>query len=270
MFTDPIPEGRIRVTFRGFVISHVDERLCWATMGALAPSTRTSRCHQPRIHVYKTNSQSGETIEICSGLDLHRDFAVVTHKSSPKSIQKFWGNPNPIFHRFDSHNHPKDFRWSVNLNEVHGLTGISPSEISIKPDTQAPLFKMDDGIFHTSDRSDADARRRVIGATTDDAYGKFSRQITARVDLRPGDTAEFTYGDGANIFTAHSSDVDHFVYDIDFDCRCLINEDQSDFGLVYEVIEVPWGIDRVDLVPDLPPGERAISPEVYCGGGSYP
>ena len=103
------------------------------------------------------------------------------------------------------------------------------------------------------------------------AFGRFGLELTARVRLGYGETAEFTYGDGENIFTAYSADVDDFVYDIEFDCRCFTHEEQGDFHLVYEVIELPlpMGRKKVELVPDHA-DKHLVSPEVYCTGGTFP
>ncbi len=273
MSTNYIREDQVRVTFRGFVIAHIEEGSPWAEMGALTPRPpQVTRCHQPRIHVYRTDVANEEIQEIFSVQAPNNDFKVVTYKDG-KRIRKYQGDQNPDFDPTDPYNRndPKDFRWFVNLNKIHGLPSDGPAanRISIIPNRQSPMFCMDDGLFITSGLSDAEANRQVLSQPQSEyEFGKFAREITAKVSLRPGERAEFCYGDDTK-FTVNYGDG--FLYDIDFDCRCLINDDESDFHLVYEAIELPKDVPRVDLVR-RPRGDVVfeISPEVYCGGGTYP
>lgn len=278
-----IPPGdpSIRVTFKGFLIAHIEDGSYSAEMRTL--DSGFSPCHQPRVHVYQTDTSSGITTDM-TPVELDEDLAVVAHKSS-RAIQVFWKDANPYFNPLDSRNHPRDFRWFVNLNKIHGLSGLGSSQISIKPDAPlGPTFRINDGIFLTSDRSDGEARlvRIEEPEMPVEAFGKFAQEVMARIYLRGDETAEFLNGDDS-IFTATAHDP--FIYDIVYDCKCLTDEYHGDFHLVYTSINLPPGTKQVDLVPDYGPAFdngasvakqadpvllTAISPEVYCGGGSYP
>jgi hypothetical protein len=294
-----IPDNhRIRVIFKGFIIAFIKEGNTsegrpnsW--IGALAPTNVDHICHQPKVHVFTINKTTGETT-ISSGFSNAENFSVVVRKD-PTAIQVFCKDKNP-FVPFDIHNNPKDFRWFVNLNRVHDLSGEGEDAITIKDgEPLKPIFTLNDGLFHTSDRSDGEMRHQRLRpdnrtAEAEKAFGRVALEITARIYLEGADTATFFNG-GSSIFTARakppipSIEDPDIVYDIVYDCRCLTNETESDFGNIYEVIDLPGTTRRVNLIPDpisTPSNVRArkrvgatgqnidSSPEVYCTGGVFP
>jgi hypothetical protein len=290
-----IDEGaRIRVIFKGFIVAHIQTGAETIEIGALNPAASAvpDLCHQPKVYVYTINKGSGET-SVRSDFNNRLDFSIEVDKHTP-TIQVFWKNDFP-FVTFDVHNHPKDFRWFVNLNQIHGLTGLGGNALTVKPNALSPIFTLNDGLLHTSDRSDGEVILQELGADglsveSERAFGRFALEITARIYLEGDETANFFNGGLLPVITARAappegSEDDDIVYDIVFDCRCLTNEDISDFGHIYDVFTLPRGTNRVNMKADVlsapdartgqPHGETAgkdlaASPETYCTGGTYP
>lgn len=286
-------DQRVRVILKGFFVAHIEEGVSPAEIFALAPSLITippiDKCHQPKVSVYMTDKGTGETT-VTTGFSNDRDFSVEVDKGSP-AIEVFHKDANP-FVPFDIHNHPKDFRWFVNLNEVHGLSG--PDKVTMKTNPPVgPIFTINDGLFHTSDRSDGEVRLQRLRpdhttVESERAFGRFGLELTARVYLTGDDTAAFFNGELLPIFTATAKKIGQpdLVYDIVYDCRCLTDEDVSDFKNIYHVIDLPGATRRVNMVADriLPLSasvsrkrvaksarkDLAASPETYCTGGTFP
>jgi len=281
--TDVIPSGhKVKLILRGFIVTQITHGNDSALIGALDPSI--SSCHQPKIQVYQVfppsiDAPGGKAIEIRSPVpDPANDF-FLTVSPTPRNGIQVYQKDEATFQRHDErHNSRKDFRWYLDLSEIH--------EQPIKLDLGKlhPKLTINKGLFHTSARSDGELRVHPRNAAKPlKHFGKFASEITARVYLdRAGDTAAFING-GNLIFTIRNGDP--FSYDIVYDCGCLFSEDEnvSDFPLLYGAVtnaahqHLPY-LEQVSMEQDDPALDSAaqlgedfvplFSPEVYCMGGN--
>lgn len=280
--TGKVPgDHKIRVIFRGFIITQIKHGESSAWVGALDSSI--SPCHQPKIRVYKLfpppplgtgplplgSSQDVTPPDLVPGTDI----SLTVFPTPSRGIQVYQQDDEHFDRHNERHNNRKDFRWFLNLNEIHGQR---VAEIQNKV---RPKFTINKGVFHTSDRSEGTLRIRP-----DDTplpvkhYGRFAVEITARVVLESGSYA--TCIGNVPLFPAIRAE-DNFKYDIIYDCDCLLNDDSgvSDFPLIYHAIK-EWDptvpLRRVCMEPEDPPSpeadalddNKAASPEVYCQGGN--
>jgi hypothetical protein len=208
----------------------------------------------------------GQVEVFCPAVTLDEDFFLRVIPQPVSGIETFVKEPEPFMRLEEKDNHKKDFRWFVDLDKVH------PRPVEFDLSKIKPRFFFDRGVFHTSLRSDADARVGPIDPTSSTRrFGKFALEITARILLQPGEQAFFFNG---NVPVIPSSSLPGPVvkgglrYDIVFDCSCQASDDEqvSDFSHVYDVITNISPEERIRLVPE----EKisAFNPEVYCMGGN--
>src|ERR1041384_151721 len=278
------PSDDVRVIVRGLVMVKIRETDVAhgepgvAMIGALAPSPipppPIDACHQPVIQVVTIRRADGIVLAIQNFIPAVQqldDFSLMTNQPEIKKAQV------GAFNRLNDRHPKKDFRWFVDLDELHG------KRITVNEDKLTPKLRMNRGLFHASDLSDGEVRKIVMGGPADgDRFGRFAMEITARVELNVGGTAEFKHGE-SSIFTVSKGDVNR--YEIIYDARCRNNEDDSDFGLIYKVITNIGQPEQGSLPPDTTtlaeaeaataqPSELtdelfAASPEVYCVAGYY-
>jgi hypothetical protein len=255
-------DQRIKVIFKGFVIAELDPGKAAAAIGALA----SSPCHAPKVNAYQFNQDTGEIVNEFHTFKPADGFSIVTNKQV-KAIAKFQKDRKK-FNRFDRRNDRNDLRWFVNLNDVHDLDPASSTIVKLKAKAIGSAFTFDDGLIHSSELSDGDARRLRLdnngSEVSDDAFGKFALEITLRIYLANTEKAEFFNGKNL-VFTAGAS---QYRYEIWYDCRCLIQEEHSDFPLIYDAIDLPTGVMKANLIRD--DDLVQASPEVYCTGGFLP
>lgn len=273
--TTEFPDYKVRVIFKGFVVSRINHHADSAMIGALAPSVST--CHRPSIHVYQITLPDGQSVEITPEIDLDEDFWLTVSGRPLQQIKKFQLN-GERFERFDERNNSKkDFRWFINLDEIHEKT------IHVNESFLSPQFIMNKGVFYTSARSDGEVRIEKQNDKTNPPpkhFARFATEITARVALEPHTSAAFRNGDSP-IFSVSAEDS--FRYDIVFDCTCRASDegDVSDFPLVYPDVIPPTSVpdaERLQMVAEehvLPQASAAqfksfvVSPETYCQGGNH-
>lgn len=286
------PEVKVKVIFRGFIITEI--RADSATIGALDPSKSGAPCHKPIVHVFKITppDKSGgeESIEITNSLgfkiDVTKNFSLLV--PGPSNIQVFQKDTHPSFNRLDEDNDKKDFRWFVDLNEIHGRKPPNPpvNAVKVQKPLLIPKFVLNNGVFHSSKLSDGEVTIQLEKSTDKQRFGRFSLEITARIVLAPKDVAVFS--NEQIPFTIRGDD--NFRYEIVFDCTCRsVYENTSDFHHIYDVVTnkddnpIDPG-ERVKLesrVPALLTEEQANAattegesvsivrtPEVYCTGGN--
>lgn len=257
---------KIRVLFRGFLITRINSgETAW--LGAL--SSGISLCHRPNIRVYKLFPPSGT-----SGPDSHGHSQDVTPPTlDPEADISLLADPvttgiqlfqtgGPDFNRLDERNNSrKDFRWFLSLKEVHREpVGVVESQIT-------PRFRINQALFHTSDRSEGELRVEQGDGSPHRHFGRFALELSARVYLTQGSAS--CVGNVA-LFEPISATETRFKYDVVYDCSCRVNEDvsESDFRLIYQAIRVSAEAKKVKMMPEDPEDLRTASPEVYCTGGN--
>jgi len=290
-----LEETKVRVIFRGFFLSRINQDSQPAMIGAIDPRLPSPpgtpadepplACHQPVIQVIGMNNK-GVVISAQSILaDPDKDFSLVVFDAQqmalPNVISRFQKDYSPDFNRLDRESDKRDFRWFVNYDKVHKLP--SGTKVDVDETKLRPQFTMNRGVFHTSDLSDGEMRLAKAIPATDRGtlLGRVAMEITSRIQLDPGHTAVFRKGTTEPpIFTiASDTEPDNTKvdrYEIVFDCQCRRKEDEPDFDLIYRYLLVK-NVDeshQVQLPPDRAPllAERSsvrISPEVYCMGGGY-
>lgn len=280
----PPDRPKIKVIFKGFLITRIRHGES-ALIGALANSV----CHRPIVHVYRI--QENEDHEYVSteitGMDIHvnQPFSLVVDPVST-GIEVFQMDDEDFNRLDDVENDKKDFRWFVDLNELHEIP------IRITMDKLQPQFTLNQGLFHVSDLSDGEVRIERDGHPSK-RFGRFGMEITARVDFDPTTTGA-VLNNGSTRLLPRPDDLGYeHSYEVVFDCHCrTLHENESDFFLVYDkmVITDEHGClipneSRVQLeAPDTraftktefdtlrtrgqtPRGARC-TPEVYCTGGN--
>jgi hypothetical protein len=281
-----VPSDDVRVIFKGLFMAKIRETKApepgVAMISALKPSPMfptpppIAACHQPVIQVFTIDRASGVVTKIdsfISGVQNLNDFSLLVDIAQPNIVKAQTG----AFNRLNDRHPKKDFRWFVDLDEIH-LKRIRVNEALL-----TPKFTMNQGLFHTSDLSDGEVRKKLSGQPGD-RFGRFAMEITALVELGAGRTAELRHG--ADLVFSVTKGIGP-RYEVVYDARCRNNEEDSDdFRLIYEVItnishEHPD--ERVSLPPDTTALQQTVaegqfeltaetvtaSPEVYCVAGCY-
>lgn len=266
-FRDVFPdEYKVRVIFKGFIIARVAHGAPDAMIGALPPNI--SPCHRPKIQILKLfpaaqpDLERIEVLQLNRPIDLTKDLSLTVSGNPSSRIEVFQQDGRP-FSRFDEgHNDHRDFRWFGNLSEMHGIT------VNVDVGQLIPKLTMNVGVFHTSARSDGEAK--ITQGNQSTPFGKFALEIAARVVLKPGETASFQNGGNDLDPPISVREADNFLLNIIYDCHCYIGDDghESDFGLVYP--NVITNIPKAQQIKVDRDKARLFSPEVYCTGGFFP
>lgn len=290
---DRVP--KIKVIFKGFFVSSIRHGASTAIIGALDPAlaqgaepeVRDALCHKPIIHIYRIDGDV-TTEYTCFPIDLTQDISLNV-VNDPK-IEVFQRDEEP-FNRLDEiGNDKKDFRWFVDLNDLHGRKKDEPAtHIKVHQEKLKPKFVLNSGVFHSSKLSDGDVIiHHQNGHPPDRRFGRFATEITARLLVNGTNVAILQNGPtGTPLYIPGG---DRFRWEIVFDCTCRSsNEEASDFSTVYKVISEQNNhpiLDKIDFVPfeerrppregestDLEAHQSAIdverkTPEVYCIGGN--
>lgn len=289
----PDDTPKIKVVFRGFIVTHIKHGEPQAMVGALDPSLDDGTpegipdapCHKPFVYIYQIDSK-GVTTDITNSIegfpiDVSKDFSLNvlnTHK-----IEVFQKDEEEPFNRLDEvENDKKDFRWFVNLNELHNKK--EPEEVKILLEKLKPKFILNSGVFHASKLSDGEVMIHRVGHPVK-RFGRFAFEITARIRVAADDLVILR--NGANTHLIPGGDPHR--YEIVFDCTCRSDQEQtSDFNLIYEVIRKHTGgkFEEKDMVRLEPPRVAFLTqeeidelrkkgpfkprctPEVYCQGGN--
>ncbi|MEN3335450.1 MAG: hypothetical protein V7641_4815, partial [Blastocatellia bacterium] len=139
----PIETPSIKVIFRGLIISSIHPGTDPAMIGALDPAKiKDAACHKPIIHLYEIDTH-GVTTERKIDFPLDVDYELTVDGET--NIQVFQRDP---FTRLpDTGNDKKDFRWFVDLGDLHGFP------IKIDQTKLKPRFFLNNAVFHVSDLS---------------------------------------------------------------------------------------------------------------------
>jgi len=249
----------VKVILKGFMVTEINQDKPKARIGALP--LKTSKCHWPKVQVYKI-TPDGEKLEFrLPDIDLTKDFTLnVTNPFRP-GIRKYQYDDHNFMRLDEVDCDRKDFRWFVDLDEMHGTT------VKVEWDRLNPIFTLDNGLFHTIGRSDTEVRIKKKGEKRAKRFGKCGTDITARTYFKPkGSKAIFKNG-SKELFSVDSTEANNGVrYLIVYDCNCYVGEDTSDFPHVYDVIS-DYG-DQFELVHEDYPVVIRRNPEVYCTGGN--
>lgn len=291
---------KIKVVFRGFFISKITHGASSAMIGALSPAlgqgnvapAPDAECHMPIVHIYKISKicRTYDTVTRCVEITTeYRDFPIDTTKGIALNVInnpriEVFQRDEECFNRLDEvGNDKKDFRWFVNLHDIH-----SGTQIKVHEERLSPRFLLNSGVFHASKLSDGEVKIKRIGHP-DKRFGRFATEITARICLDESNVAVLQNGEGREPMIIAGGDTPR--WEIVFDCTCRsADEHTSDFGNVYAVItkQDDHPIDDKDIVAFDPlepdpllqtqrseaqphqqqPSEERKTPEVYCSGGN--
>lgn len=266
----PPYDSKVQVIFKGIILAKIREAYRdvqgAAMIGALDPTLPGSLvCHQPIVQVLGISRQG--IVKTITNLvtDPALDFYLLVGDSQQDELEpdiKRYQKDEEAFNRLDDENDVKDFRWFVDLEDLHDV------DITVHETRLRPKFFMNKGVFYTNDLMDEEVRRKKSNHTS--RFGRVAMEMAARVKLEAGTQAVFWQGNDP-IFTLgagrpdNDNDVDR--YEIVYDCRCRNSEDHSDFKLIYLVIDVPSG-EEISL-PTRSEEAKKSNPEVYCVGGHY-
>lgn len=263
--TNDLPRNpEVKVIFKGFVVTRVNHNATSALIGAHPESD----CHRPMVEVF-TISPAGQATKLID-LAINEDFSLVVENPSELRIEKFQKDDN-AFNRLDPENDPQDFRWFVDLNQIHGREQGNP--VTVLEEQLQPKLRMDKGVFHAHKLSDDVVRIKKKIETTSRLLGRYATEVAARIDLSAAEIAIFKKG-ADEIFRTTASGQ---RYEIVFDCACRSDDPEaSDFDLVYDLISGVELSDQLDILPDIKLIQQADgrtlrirrNPEVYCTGGN--
>ncbi|MEK6406883.1 MAG: hypothetical protein AABN34_07965 [Acidobacteriota bacterium] len=263
MPTDELrPTPTIRVIFIGFVVTNIRDGADSATLGAL----RDSPCHQPRVRITKITPEAGPNPflpdpEIQPG----EDFSISVENNPGQGIRVFQTNTD-AFNRLDDENDRRDFRSFVDLEELFGKS------LTVDDSTLNPRFTMNDGVFYTKTVSPGEMRIKRRKNAPSSRFGRFALHLGANIYLDgPGSKATFTNGTDA-VFTVEKAQdpAQQIRYVIEFDCDCLMDADESDFPLIYDVVGAGLSDEEKELSLEGDPQRTGpnLTPEVYCIAGN--
>jgi len=252
----------IRIIFKGFTIMRVRDGAASAEIGALA----NSPCHQPRITVTKITPE-GRPVPFDMALPevLTENFSLSVENALHPGIQVFQKNPEQFNRLDEAQNDSRDFRWILNLEEFF------KKPVAIDANKLKPKFSIDSGIFYTSAKSQGEVKVQRQGSDFSSRFGRYGLDIGVNVYFDPKGNdatrkAVFKYGN-TEIFTVTEAEKNR--YQIEYNCDCEIDRDESDFPLIFDVIGASLNDadKKLTLVGDaLRPG-FSHTPETYCGPG---
>lgn len=259
---------KIRVIFRGFIVTRIQAGTEPVWIAALAQSV--SDCHRPKIRVHKLftpvgsgRAAYGHSQDITPpDLIPEADISLTVYPQGT-GVELFQLDSQP-FNRLDErHNSRKDFRWFINLNDLHG-TQVTPIAGKL-----SPKFTLNKGLFHTSDRSEGELLVHPGNGSADRHYGRFAVELSARIYLREPESYATCVGN-VNLFPPIRAEDTGFKYDVVYDCTCRVNDDAptSDFSLIYDAVSLYDPNKRVEMKPEDEEEAKSASPEVYCIGGN--
>jgi hypothetical protein len=255
----------IRLIFKGFIITHITDGAVTAKMESL----RNSLCHKPTISITEITPDDEEhDLEGFKEFSPEKPFSLDIEGAKYQGIQTLQKDNDP-FNRLDDENDALDFRWFIDLNELHDKPLVIDTE---KVD---PIITIDNGLFYSTQLSTREARLKRHDAAGRDLplkrLGKFAAEIAGHIYLNDqGSKVVFKYGDDEVPLKPESR------YIMVFDCICHVDPEESDFPLVYEAIGVQGAhgieplsqVDRVELISDPPSVTTTPGTETYCLGGN--
>jgi len=253
------PTPKIKVIFQGFVITRIKKGNAVAEIGAL----NSSKCHSPKITVLRLTTQGALRVVENLVFDINQNIELRVEKEGQTRIDTYTKGAEQ-FDRNSADNDPNDFRWFINLDsDLH-----KEEEFTIAPNKLIPIFRMNDALFYTESltRGPLKIKRKDKAPQL---FGKAAESIAALVNLDNNSRAVLRNGindlitiDGAEAGTR---------YTIIFNCECHESVQESDFPLIYELLQLADNKDKqreIDFIGEplnLVPGNR---PEVPCFGGN--
>lgn len=251
---------KIRIIFRGFVITRIQEGTEWAELSSL----RNSKCHQPQISIIEITADGAEIpVDQNKFIPLaDQGLSLTVDGTAESGIRIFQKDTDP-FNRLDDENDSRDFRWFIDLKELHGDKKLEVDTSKLKP-----MIKLNNALFHTFAISPGEVRIKRHQKPSR-RFGKFGLELAAHVYLdKAGSKAVLKNGD-AEILAVDTEQGSR--YEIVFDCNCHTDIQESDFPLVYDVIGGSLAEEeKLDLEGDPLHTGPSCSPEVYCVCGNIP
>jgi hypothetical protein len=265
MEPDPIKENpKIKVIFKGFVITNIRDGAQSAMIGALEESV----CHRPKVVIYKIRESDNAPVDVIAvSPTLPGDYSLHVVNPAIPNIRLYEHDNRPMDH-LNEDNDPRDFRWFIDLDWLHG------KRLTFNLNKLNPKFTLNNGLFHTSDRSDRDVKIRRPGEKPT-RFGRYALEITGRIYLEQADSSAVLTLGTQELFRATAQDG--LKYEVIFDCNCREEPDQGDFKLIYQAATNVDPCDQIDFEPVLLIDEdaktskqtRRRNPEVYCTGGNF-
>jgi hypothetical protein len=254
---------KIRIGFNGFVIARIRDGADAASVAA----HRESPCHQPAVRIREI-TPDGQLLpaledKLPKPPNLTGDFSLSVENPFMPKIQTYQKDPYP-FNRLDDENDSKDFRWVIDFEDFFG------KQVSLDLTKLGPTFTLDNGIFYTNTPSKGEVKIKR-GNTDARRFGRYGLEIGANIYFDPNGNdasrkAVFKYA-GTEVFSV--TEAQKTRYEIDFDCDCRIDLQESDFPLIFDVVKGLTADDqKITLVGDTVRAGGAHTPEVYCGGGN--
>lgn len=251
----------IRLIFRGFVISRITDGSATAIMDAL----RDSPCHEPTVKILEI-TEDGRELRV-DDVDPKKPFSIQVVGAKFPRIQVMQKDNHP-FDRRSNGNDKNDFRWQINLGELHGrAVKVNPAQVS-------PIVTVDNGLFYTSDTAPLDIllrRRDASGSSLPlERLGKVGNEFSGNIYLKDKDSKVIFKNGESEIGLKPKS-----TYIMAFDCHCDVEPLQSDFPFVYRAIGVEDHgaivplpeVERVDLEIE-PPITGPTPGRTYCLGAN--
>jgi hypothetical protein len=254
------PDPKIRIIFQGFVITRIKKGNATAEVGAL----KSPNCHSPKITVLKKNARGSLRVVENLVFDITRDFELKVEKANLAGIDTYTKGGEQ-FDRNNEANDPNDFRWFINLDtDLH-----KADEFTIIPNKLSPVFRLNEAIFYTESLTFGPLKIKRKN-TAPQPFGKAAETISAIINL--DNESKATLRNGINDVLVIDGAENGTSYTIIFNCECHESVQESDFPLIYEVIQLKDDADKkkeIDFVGEplsLVPGSR---PEVPCFGGNF-
>src|SRR4030095_13228679 len=136
--TELPPKPYIRLIFRGFVISRITDGGASAIMDAL----RDSPCHEPTVKILEITEDGSE--RRVDGIDPKKPFSINVDGPKFPRIQVMQKDNSP-FDRRSNGNDKNDFRWHIDLGQLHGR------KVKVNSANVSPMVTVDSALFYTSD-----------------------------------------------------------------------------------------------------------------------
>lgn len=259
--TELPPKPYIRLIFRGFVISRITDGSATAIMDAL----RDSPCHEPTVKILEINEDGSESR--VDGIDPNKPFSIKVEGPKFPRIQVLKKDNGP-FDRRSNGNDKNDFRWHIDLGQLHR------QKVKVNSANVSPMVTVDSALFYTSDTAPLDVlvrRRDASGSPLPlERLGKVGNEFSANIYLKDKKSKVLLTNDGTPIDLNPKS-----TYIMTFDCHCDVDPEQSDFPFIYRAI----GVEKQGAITPLPDAERVdleIEPPLtgptpgrtYCLGGN--